>query len=147
MRLSEKDANERKTMNTHLHILEPYTNLYRVWKDERLKQQIHNLVNLFIHQIKDPDTHHLQLFFDDDWNSKYDIISYGHDIEASWLIHEAALELGDAQLLTEVESVIQQIACAASEGLTAQGGMMYEKMSSRTTLILICTGGYRLKQS
>ena len=127
MRLSEKDANERKTMNTHLHILEPYTNLYRVWKDERLKQQIHNLVELFIHQIKHPETHHLQLFFDDDWNSKYDIISYGHDIEASWLIHEAALELGDAQLLTEVESVIQQIACAASEGLTAQGGMMYEK--------------------
>ena len=127
MRLSEKDANERKTMNTHLHILEPYTNLYRVWKDERLKQQIHNLVNLFIHQIKHPETHHLQLFFDDDWNSKYDIISYGHDIEASWLIHEAALELGDAQLLTEVESVIQQIACAASEGLTPQGGMMYEK--------------------
>ena len=127
MRLSEKDANERKTMNTHLHILEPYTNLYRVWKDERLKQQIHNLVELFIHQIKHPETHHLQLFFDDDWNSKYDIISYGHDIEASWLIHEAALELGDAQLLTEVESVIQQIACAASEGLTTQGGMMYEK--------------------
>lgn len=127
MRLSEKDANERKTMNTHLHILEPYTNLYRVWKDERLKQQIHNLVELFIHQIKHPNTHHLQLFFDDDWNSKYDIISYGHDIEASWLIHEAALELGDTQLLTEVESVIQQIACAASEGLTAQGGMMYEK--------------------
>ena len=127
MRLSEKDANERKTMNTHLHILEPYTNLYRVWKDERLKQQIHNLVKLFIHQIKHPNTHHLQLFFDDDWNSKYDIISYGHDIEASWLIHEAALELGDTQLLTEVESVIQQIACAASEGLTAQGGMMYEK--------------------
>lgn len=127
MRLSEKDANERKTMNTHLHILEPYTNLYRVWKDERLKQQIHNLVKLFIHQIKHPDTHHLQLFFDDDWNSKYDIISYGHDIEASWLIHEAAMELGDTQLLTEVESAIQQIACAASEGLTSQGSMMYEK--------------------
>ena len=44
MRLSEKDANERKTMNTHLHILEPYTNLYRVWKDERLKNQLRNLI-------------------------------------------------------------------------------------------------------
>ena len=127
MRLSEKDANERKTMNTHLHILEPYTNLYRVWKDERLKQQIHNLVKLFIHQIKHPDTHHLQLFFDDDWNSKYDIISYGHDIEASWLIHEAALELGDSQLLAEIEPIIRQIASAAAEGLASNGGMMYEK--------------------
>ena len=127
MRLSEKDANERKTMNTHLHILEPYTNLYRVWKDERLKQQIHNLVKLFIHQIKHPGTHHLQLFFDDDWNSKYDIISYGHDIEASWLIHEAALELGDSQLLAEVEPIIRQIASAAAEGLASNGGMMYEK--------------------
>ena len=127
MRLSEKDANERKTMNTHLHILEPYTNLYRVWKDEQLKEQIRNLVLLFIEKIKHPDTHHLQLFFDDDWNSKHSIISYGHDIEASWLIHEAALELGDTELLAKVEPVIQQIAVAASEGLTDNGGMMYEK--------------------
>lgn len=127
MRLSEKDANERKTMNTHLHILEPYTNLYRVWKDEHLKEQIRNLILLFIQKIKHPTTHHLQLFFDDDWNSKHDIISYGHDIEASWLIHEAALEIGDVQLLSEVEPIIQQIACAATEGLTVPGGMMYEK--------------------
>lgn len=127
MRLSEKDANERKTMNTHLHILEPYTNLYRVWKDERLGNQIRNLVQLFIHRIKHPETHHLQLFFDDDWNSKYDIVSYGHDIEASWLIHEAAIELGDDELLAEVTPAIQQIAIAAAEGLSENGGMMYEK--------------------
>lgn len=132
MRLSEKDANERKTMNTHLHILEPYTNLYRVWKDERLKEQIRNLVQLFIRTIKHPDTHHLQLFFDDDWNSKSGIISYGHDIEASWLIHEAALELGDAELLAEVEPVIRRIATAAAEGLTDLGGMIYESDGSHT---------------
>ena len=132
MRLSEKDANERKTMNTHLHILEPYTNLYRVWKDEQLKEQIRNLVLLFIEKIKHPDTHHLQLFFDDDWNSKHSIISYGHDIEASWLIHEAALELGDTELLAKVEPVIQQIAVAASEGLTDNGGMMYETNGTET---------------
>lgn len=132
MRLSEKDANERKTMNTHLHILEPYTNLYRVWKDEQLKEQIRNLVLLFIEKIKHPDTHHLQLFFDDDWNSKHSIISYGHDIEASWLIHEAALELGDTELLAKVEPVIQQIAIAASEGLTDNGGMMYETNGTET---------------
>ncbi|MBO7499172.1 MAG: AGE family epimerase/isomerase, partial [Bacteroidaceae bacterium] len=94
MRLSDKDANERKTMNTHLHILEPYTNLYRVWPDARLAAAIRNLIDIFVDRILDPQTFHLRLFFDDDWNSKVDATSYGHDIEASWLIHEAALVLG-----------------------------------------------------
>lgn len=127
MRLSEKDANERKTMNTHLHILEPYTNLYRVWKDERLKKQLYNLILIFTDKILNRETGHLQLFFDDDWNSKYRIVSYGHDIEASWLIHEAALELGDKDLLAKVEPIVKQIAIAASEGFTSEGGMIYEK--------------------
>ena len=47
MRLSDKDENECKTMNTHLHILEPYTNLYRVWKDAVLEKQLRNLIELF----------------------------------------------------------------------------------------------------
>lgn len=127
MRLSEKDANERKTMNTHLHILEPYTNLYRVWKDDSLKERLRNLIFLFMDKILDEKTHHLQLFFDDDWNSKQRIVSYGHDIEASWLIHEAALVLGDKDVIARVEPVIRNIARAASEGFTAEGGMIYEK--------------------
>ncbi len=127
MRLSEKDANECKTMNTHLHILEPYTNLYRVWKDERLKKQLHNLIELFINKILNQESAHLQLFFDDDWNSKYNIVSYGHDIEASWLIHEAALELGDADLLKRVEPLVVRIAEAAKEGFTPRRGMIYER--------------------
>lgn len=127
MRLSDKDANERKTMNTHLHILEPYANLYRVWKDERLAVQLRNLIGLFLDKILDHETYHLNLFFDDDWNSKYNIISYGHDIEASWLIHEAALVLGDDELLKRVEKEIVRIADAASEGFTMEGGMIYEK--------------------
>lgn len=126
MRLSEKDANERKTMNTHLHILEPYANLYRVWKDDLLKQRLYNLIRLFIDDIIDADTHHLQLFFDDDWQSKYRIFSYGHDIEASWLIHEAALVLGDESLLAEVEPRVIDMAEAATEGFLPGGGMLYE---------------------
>lgn len=126
MRLSEKDANERKTMNTHLHILEPYANLYRVWKDSRLEQQLRNLIDVFITRILNKETYHLNLFFDDDWNSKYHIISYGHDIEASWLIHEAALVLDDKDLLKKVEPVIVKIAEAAAEGFTPENGMIYE---------------------
>lgn len=127
MRLSEKDINEKKTMNTHLHILEPYTNLYRVWKDERLGEQIRNLILLFLEKILNPQTHHLGLFFDENWNSKDATISFGHDIEASWLIHEAALVLGDKELLKRVEERIPSVVSAASEGFCTNGGMMYEK--------------------
>lgn len=126
MRLSDKDENEKKTMNTHLHILESYANLYRVWKDERLKKQLKNLIEVFIYKILDKKTYHLNLFFEEDWTNKYHIFSYGHDIEASWLIHEAALVLDDKQLLKEVEPVIIQIAAAADEGLNPDGSMIYE---------------------
>ena len=126
MRLSDKDENEKKTMNTHLHILEPYTNLYRVWKDERLERQLRNLIEVFISRILDPQTGHLNLFFEEDWTNKYHIVSYGHDIEASWLIHEAALVLGDPALLKRIEPLIIRIAQAADEGLNPDGSMIYE---------------------
>ena len=126
MRLSDKDENEKKTMNTHLHILEPYTNLYRVWKDERLERQLRNLIEVFITRILDPQTGHLNLFFEEDWTNKYRIYSYGHDIEASWLIHEAALVLGDPEVLKRIEPIIIRIAQAADEGLNPDGSMIYE---------------------
>ena len=126
MRLSDKDENEKKTMNTHLHILEPYTNLYRVWKDERLERQLRNLIDVFITRILDPQTGHLNLFFEEDWTNKYRIYSYGHDIEASWLIHEAALVLGDETVLKRIEPLIVRIAQAADEGLNPDGSMIYE---------------------
>ena len=126
MRLSDKDENEKKTMNTHLHILEPYTNLYRVWKDEQLERQLRNLIEVFITRILDPQTGHLNLFFEEDWTNKYRIYSYGHDIEASWLIHEAALVLGDPEVLKRIEPIIIRIAQAADEGLNPNGSMIYE---------------------
>lgn len=127
MRLSEKDANEKKTMNTHLHILEPYTNLYRVWKNDLLKTQLANLINVFIDKILDFGTNHLGLFFDEDWNPKSNIVSYGHDIETSWLLHEAAQVLGDEDILKKVEPLVPAIVKAASEGLRKDGSMIYEK--------------------
>ena len=131
MRLSDKDENEKKTMNTHLHILEPYTNLYRVWKDEQLERQLRNLIEVFITRILDPQTGHLNLFFEEDWTNKYRIYSYGHDIEASWLIHEAALVLGDPELLKRIEPIIIRIARAADEGLNPDGSMIYEHFIDR----------------
>ena len=128
MRLSEKDENESKTMNTHLHILEAYTSLYRVWKNERLREQLVRLIGLFTDRIIDPVTGHLQLFFDDDWTVKRKIFSYGHDIETSWLLHEAALVAGDSDVLDKVLPMVRRVALAADEGLCADGSLVYETL-------------------
>ena len=127
LRLSEKDANEKKTMNTHLHILEAYTNLFRVWKDPLLEKQIRNLLILFNEKIINPNTHHLDLFFDEYWNCKSTLFSYGHDIEAAWLLDEAAHVLGDNDLIKMIEAVSLLIANAASEGLNLNGSLVNEK--------------------
>ena len=126
MRLSAKDANESKTMNTHLHILEAYTCLYRVWKNPNLKSRLAELIEIFISKIID-QTGHLKLFFTEEWECPYDIHSYGHDIEASWLLHEAAIVLEDNDILLRVESIVPKIAVAADEGLRSDGSMIYEK--------------------
>lgn len=97
-------------MNTHLHLLEPYVNLYRVWPDARLATAIRNLIDLFISKIYNPQTHHLRLFFDDEWRSLTDGKSFGHDIEASWLLHEAALVLNDMGVMRRVEPVVHSLA-------------------------------------
>lgn len=126
MRLSDKDENGSRTMNTHLHIIEPYTNLYRVWKDAALEKSIRNLLDIFTDKLLNPETHHLDLFFDDKWQGKRNVESYGHDIEASWLLHETALVLDDKTVLQKIEQVIRRIADAADEGLRADGSMVYE---------------------
>ncbi len=127
MRLSELDANYPKSQNTHLHIIEPYTNLYRVWKSAEVEASLRNLIDIFTDRILNPATHHLDLFFDMDWKRGAGALeSYGHDIECSWLIHEAALVLGDADVLKKVEPVVRMVAQASEKGLNADGSMVHE---------------------
>lgn len=128
MRLSAKDANVEKTMNTHLHIIEPYTNLLRVWPDKELKEATEALMRIFIDQIVASGRRgHMGLFFNNDWTRADGIISYGHDIEASWLLLETAQALGNDDLIAETLEVTAQIANAASEGRCADGSMIYER--------------------
>jgi mannobiose 2-epimerase len=127
LRLSDKDANEKKTMNTHLHVLEAYTNLYRVWQDDSLKKQLRGLINVFTEKIVNSQTFNLNMFFDEEWNDKTDLISYGHNIESSWLIYEAAVVLGDKNVIEKVKNICIKIAESSKEGLMADGSMIYEK--------------------
>lgn len=127
MRLSDLDANYPKSQNTHLHIIEPYANLYRVWKDERLEKALRNMINIFTDKILNPETNHLDLFFENDWTrGAGHLESYGHDIECSWLMHEAAIVLGDAEVLKKVEEIVPLVAKASEKGLNPDGSMIHE---------------------
>lgn len=127
LRLSEKDANEKKTMNTHLHVLEAYTNLYRVWKDEKFKTQYEKLIEVFAAKVVNHGTYNLGMFFDESWNDKTDLVSYGHNIEASWLLYEAAHVLGNPAITERMKDLCIKIADVTFEGLRPDGSMVYER--------------------
>ena len=155
MRLSELDANYPKSQNTHLHIIEPYANLLRCQKEMHAQEScdyvpvlgsvlpvgvsvpmetmvsveasLRNLIDIFTDRILNPETHHLDLFFEMDWTrGAGQLESYGHDIECSWLMHEAALVLGDPNVLAKVEPIVQMVAEASAKGLRPDGSMIHE---------------------
>ena len=126
LRLSEKDDNEMKTMNTHLHIIEAYANLYTVWPDKELNDCIKHLLDVFEQHIINPQTFHLNLFMDENWEVKSSLISYGHDIEAAWLLLECAEILDSSNYIQRLKESSIQLADAASEGVDKDGGLWYE---------------------
>lgn len=135
LRLSAKDANEKKSMNTHLHILEAFTNLHRVSPTDTLELQLRELIQLFAEHIISKESNHLVLFFDDEWNERSTAISYGHDIEAAWLVQESTEVLKDKTLLPQIKSRSLEIAEAAAEGLDIDGGLWYEYDPEQNHLI------------
>lgn len=155
MRLSDLDENYPKSQNTHLHIIEPYTNLYRCLKEMReaescnyvpvlgsvlpigvtvpnevvadVEKALRNLIDIFTDKILNPETHHLDLFFEMDWTRGAGALeSYGHDIECSWLMHEAALVLDDHDVIARVEPIVRMVAKASEKGINPDGSMVHE---------------------
>ncbi|MEI6412399.1 MAG: AGE family epimerase/isomerase, partial [Bacteroidota bacterium] len=121
-------ANEAKTQNTHLHVLEAYTKLCQINPAQPIQKALRNLISLFLDHFIDPKTHHIHLFFDENWKLKSDIISFGHDIEASWLLWEAAKTLNDPALLEQLKPVCLNIAEATlQEAIDHEGALMNER--------------------
>jgi len=121
-----------KTMNTNLHVLEALTNLYRVWKDDGLKKHLQEEIDIAAHKILNQATWHEQLFFTMDWKNQKEIDSYGHDIEFSWLLVEAAEVLGDEAILKDTKRIaIQLVDVQLKQGLAETGGLRYEKDGDR----------------
>lgn len=123
------ELNASKTMNTHIHVLEAYTTLYQVWPNEELKANLCELLDILSTRLYSPERGHLILFCDDDWKPVGEAIdSYGHDIETSWLMCEAANTLGLPELKEKVEAqAVRMTEVALKEGLDGQGAMRYEK--------------------
>lgn len=129
LRLSHKDMNSPKSMNNHLHVLEAYTNLYRAWPDLAVAQRLRECIDLFRHRVIESTATgcHLRHFFDSEWNPCSDSYSYGHDIEAAWLLCDAAEVVGDQDLLRAVGTRAVELARSVlSEGLDQEGGLAYE---------------------
>ena len=127
MSLSAHDINADKTMNSHLHLLEAYANLYRVWPDASLRDALVRLIDLTCTRVMAPSGH-LQLYFRRDWSVLPGGVSYGHDIETSWLLLECAFATGDIDVVSRVRPYAQAMGCAGNEGLLPDGSMRYEQL-------------------
>lgn len=122
-RLSEKDMNVEKTMNTHLHVLEAYSTLYDVWKDAELRNKIEHLIEVFLKHIVNNETGHFNMFMETDWKVVSGKLSYGHDVEGAWLLQEAAEKIDNPSLLEKVKTIALKMTNAALLGIDPLGGL------------------------
>ncbi|MEM9666493.1 MAG: AGE family epimerase/isomerase, partial [Bacteroidota bacterium] len=131
-RLSVKDQDVAKSMNTHLHLIEAYTALLRVWPDPHLRARLTTLVDDFLAHIVNAETGHLHLFFEADWTPTSATVSYGHDIEASWLLLEAdeVLQRADPQLHA---AALRLARVTLHRGRDADGALFYETHADGST--------------
>jgi cellobiose epimerase len=136
LRLSDRDMDVAKSMNTHLHLLEAFTNLHRARPSRVTADRLKELLSLFGRHILGPDARHRHLrpFFDEQWALRSDSYTFGHDIEAAWLLGEAAEVLGDpeAEAATRVWAV-ELARTVLAEGLDADGGLAYEGRGGAVT--------------
>ena len=127
MRLSEVDLNAPKSQNTLLHVMEAYTNLLSLWPDQELRAALAELVDVMLNRVLQATSAHLGLFFTVDWQPLSDRVSFGHDIEAAWLLTAAAEVSGDAALSERIHALAVRIAdVTLAEGVDGDGAILYE---------------------
>jgi len=125
--IGESSEKDEKTMNTSLHVMEAFANLYRVSGDKVVGDRLRKMIEIFLDKIIDKKSSHLICFLDRSWNGTSTVDSYGHDIESSWLLYEAAVLLNDSELTGRVKTAGIRIADAAAEGYQPDGSMLTEK--------------------
>jgi mannobiose 2-epimerase len=123
------DNNEPKTMNTHLHVLEAWAALYHVWKDPVVEMRLSEMMDLFLEKIIRKEGH-FGIFFDEGFNeaeASKGICSFGHDIEGSWLLWEAAGILGNDEIIKKMRPVaIKMVDNIERVAVDKDGGLFLE---------------------
>jgi mannobiose 2-epimerase len=126
VRLGKDDAMEPRSTNTHLHLLEAYAALYAVWPNELLRARLSGLITVFLEKIYNEEQQTFTTFFDDHWNPRSNIYSYGHDIETIWLMMDAATTIADSTLLLRCQLVAQKVAdTILHQGIHPEFGAVY----------------------
>lgn len=95
VRLSDKDLNYPKSMNTHLHVLEAYTSLNKVHPVAAVSAALRYNIHCFDKYIINRENYHMRMFLDVDWKDFSPAFTYGHDIETAWLLVKALDSLND----------------------------------------------------
>ena len=119
---------------THLDVYKRQ-NLYSVWPDAKLRQQVINLLDIFETHFVNKNNDHLHLFFDDGWNLKSSLQSYGHDIEAAWLLQQCAEIINDDKTINTFRQLALPITAATNEGMDKDGGLWYEYEAASDEMI------------
>lgn len=122
LRLSEKDLNFPKSQNTHLHVLEAYTRLNIIHPTQAISTALRYNIELFDKYMIDKNTYHLRMFLDNEWRDHSPGFTYGHDIEASWLIAKGLESLGDENYTrTLMPTLVKITEVTLKEGVGSHG--------------------------
>ena len=134
-KLSENGVMASRTMNTLLHVIEAYTELYRAYPDEELRLAGEKALEQCLHTIYNPGKRRMEVFFDDDFRPLLDMQSYGHDIEGSWLLWDAAETLLEPEKLNPYQEMCLDLAKSATERAFTDHGLHYEIVSTLNALM------------
>lgn len=108
-KLSENGVMAERTMNTLLHVFEAYTEYYRVSGDEKTAGYLREMLDLIDRKVYNRRLQRQEVFFDRDWHSLIDLHSYGHDIEAAWLIDRGLEILGDPEYTDRIAPITREM--------------------------------------
>ena len=116
---------DEKTMNNHLHLIEAYTCLLRTDKSDFMQNKVREHLYVMLNKIVDHDIHHYFYFQARDWKPTTQEISFGHDIEGTWLMMETAEVLGEPEAMRYTKDTCMNMARACYEqGFRKEDGAM-----------------------